>query len=222
MVGMCSWFRKNKNIKKQNNYKRNEFGDIEIKTKKYLWSPIENDTVISASSVVAHTENSIICKNYKKYYNFQHAYSDFPVFSESIEQKKNLIRYLKTSIVTYEYDNKNEIWNLINIDCAFSEVMSDKTPLDVFKTHYKSNYKLIETEEELNEYLASTLDCNTWCRRKLYNKMKELGLCNGFINQFADLIGNDLTKYHAMIELAEEISDKDTLMYLYTYKFGKK
>ena len=51
--------------------------------------------------------------------------------------------------------------------------------------------------------------------------MKELGLCDGFINNFADLIGNDLNKYHAMIDLASEVKDRDTLMYLYTYKFRK-
>jgi hypothetical protein len=67
--------------------------------------------------------------------------------------------------------------------------------------------------------MSSTLDCNTWCRKKVYNKIKELGLGDGFINQFADLIGNDLDKYHAMIDLANEVTDKDTLMYLYTYKF---
>ena len=52
--------------------------------------------------------------------------------------------------------------------------------------------------------------------------MKELNLGNGFITDFADLIGNDRDKYHTMVDLASEVKDLDILMYLLVYKFGKK
>lgn len=140
---------------------------------------------------------------------------------KSIEEKENYIKYKETQLKTYEYFKEEKYWKLINTDIIGTEIVYEKTPLEVFKENCKSKYKLLETEDEFNEYITSTLDCNTWCRNKLYNKMKKLELGDGFINQFADLIGNDLDKYHAIIDLANEITDKDTLMYLYTYKFGK-
>lgn len=208
-------------VKKVDNYETEENGDIKIKAEERnatFWLTYKNDMVISKDSIISHTENSIVFKSYKYHLNFESRYfSDCDC--QSIENKSNLIRYKSTLINTYEYFKKDKCWKNIKTDVVGTEVESEKTPTEIFEETFKSKYKLIETEDEFNEYMASTLDCNTWCRKKLYDRMKELGLGDGFINQFADLVGNDLDKYHAMIDLANEVSDKDTLMYLYTYKF---
>lgn len=237
MVKMFKWF-KNKNennwenIKEtntKNNYTTLENGDIKIKAEKkgiiHSWYEYIDNMVIPKDNIVSHMENNIVFKDYKSYYNFEYPiYGGFPFAnnSKSIENKKNFIEYKETQLKTYEYFDKDKCWKLKDVNVVGTEVVSEKTPLEIFKEEYKSKYKLIETEEEFNEYMSSTLDCDTWCRKKVYNKMKELGLGDGFINQFADLIGNDLDKYHAMIDLANEVTDKDTLMYLYTYKFRNK
>ena len=100
------------------------------------------------------------------------------------------------------------------------EMKFEKTPLEIFKECFNSNYKLIENVDEFNNYLYSTLDCDTWCRKKLYNKMKELGLGDEFINQFADLVGDNLYRYHKMIDLASEITDKHLLLETYKCHFN--
>lgn len=209
------------------NYEIKENGDIKIREEKhysYTYGTYKSDVIISKSSIVSHTENSIVFKDYRYYYNFEHYFcgSDFKNVGGAIENKQNFIKYRETQLKTYEYLKENKCWELTHEDVIATEVEYEKTPLEIFKKEFKSKYKLIETEEEFNDYLSSALDCNTWCRKKLYDKMKELGLGEGFINQFADLVGNDLDKYHAMIDLANEVYDKDTLMYLYTYKFGNK
>lgn len=231
---MFKWFCKNKNesneseevnkVKKTNNYKTEENGDIRIEAEKHStisWGTYTRNLVIPKSSIVSHTENNIVFKDYSTYFNLE---SEYGFYSEikSIENKENLIQYKDTRINTYEYFKENKCWKCTKTDTVGTETVFEKTPLEIFRGGYKSKYKLIETEDEFDEYIASSLDCDTWCRKKLYDKMKELGLGEGFINQFADLVGNDLDKYHAMIDLANEVCDKDTLMYLYTYKFGKK
>lgn len=212
-----------------NKYETKENGDIKIRAEReydgyvYCFGIPKDDIVIPKSAIVSHTENSIVFKAYRYYYNFEsRLYNCYHAdIHKSIENKENFINYKETQLKTYEYSERDECWKLTNIDVVGTEVESEKTPLEVFRDNYKAKYKLLETEEEFNEYMASTLDCDTWCRKKLYTKMKELGLGDGFINQFADLVGNDLNKYYAMIDLANEVADKDTLMYLYTYKFGK-
>ena len=211
---------------KADNYETEENGDIKIRAEKrfsYTYGTFIDDTIIPKSSIVSHTKNSIVLKDYRYYYNFEHCLysSNFKNVGGAIENKQNFIKYKETQLKTYEYLKENKYWKLIDIDVVATEVEYEKTPLEIFKEKFKSKYGLIETEDEFNEYISSSLDCDTWCRKKLYDKMKELGLGEGFINQFADLIGNDLNKYHAMIDLANEVSDKDTLMYLYTYKFSK-
>lgn len=215
-------------IDNKNNYKVKDNGDIEIKAEKnniiHTWYKYIGHTVIPKDDIVSHTESSIVFKDYRYYHNFESTYGEY-VFGgnayESIENKENYIKYKETQLKTYECYKKDECWKLTNTDVIGTETIYEKTPLEAFKESFESKYKLIETEDEFNDYMSSPLDCNTWCRKKLYNKMKELGLGDGFINQFADLIGNDLNKYHAMIDLANEVDDRDTLMYLYTYKFGK-
>ncbi len=232
---MFKWFNKDKNesnesrkpiINKVNNYETQENGDIKIKAERQssigFYCTYKGDIVIPKSSIISHTENNIVFKDYRRYFNFEskYLYSISMYYYESIKNKENFVEYKETQIKTYEYFVEDECWKLMKTDIVGIEVVHERTPLEIFKEQYKSKYKLIETEDEFNEYMASTLDCNTWCRKKLYNKMKELELGDGFINQFADLVGNDLDKYYAMIDLANEVSDKDTLMYLYTYKFG--
>lgn len=237
MVGMFDWFNKytketeeikDSNKINKNNYETLEDGDIKIKTKvQYAFAIGEytDNITLKKSSIISHTENNIVYKDYRYYYNFEcpiygsHPFADT---NKSIENKENLVKYKETQLKIYEYFDKDKCWKLKDVNVVGTEIEYEKTPLEVFKEEYKSKYKLIETEEEFNEYMSSTLDCDTWCRKKLYDKMKELGLDDGFINQFADLVGNNLDKYHAMIDLANEVTDKDTLMYLYTYKFGKK
>lgn len=238
---MFKWFNKNKDevikveinqtnneVKKTNNYKTTDNGDIEIRIKetiRFNWfGYCTTDISIPKSSIISHTKNNIVFKDYVKRYNHQDetiwgSGRIFVDYARTIESKENLIEYKDTYIKTYEYVSEDKCWSLVKADVIGTEVVSEKTLLNIFKEEYESKYKLIETEEEFNDYLSSTLDCNTWCRKKLYDKMKELGLGDGFINQFADLVGNDLNKYHAMIDLANETTDKDTLMYLYTYKF---
>lgn len=238
---MFGWFKRDKNIKNgqfneaenvekskeikiANNYEVKENGDIEIKAE--IQSTIgwfysyKTDFVIPKSDIVYHTENSIVFKDYRHYFNFESEYFNYVAY-KSIENKDNLIEYKETQIKTYEYFKEDKCWRHTKTDIVGTEKVSERTPTEIFRKDCKSKYCLIENEDELNDYLSSTLDCNTWCRMKLYNKMKELGLGDGFINSFADLVGNDLNKYHAMIDLANEVTDKDTLMYLYTYKFSK-
>lgn len=183
-----------------------------------------SDLSIPKESIISHTEKSIVFKDYVTTYNHRitWGYDNYYIdYTQTMENKENFIQYKETQIKTFKYVSGIERWSLNERETVGTEVISERTPLDVFEKEFKSKYKLIETEDEFNDYISSTLDCDTWCRKKLYNKMKELGLGGGFINQFADLVGNNLDKYYAMIDLANEVSDKDTLMYLYTYKFGK-
>lgn len=238
---MFNWFKnkvkeEEKEVKvvfNKNNYETTENGDIKIRVEFNFNYWI--DMVIPKDDIVSHTEKIIVFKDYRNYYNFESSYyyncesgrilyNEILFYNEisckSIENKKNVIEYKETQLKTYEYFKEDKCWKLTSTNVVGTEIASEKTPLEVFNDN-ESKYKLIETKEELNEYLSSDLDCDTWCRKKLYDKMKELGLGDGFINQFADLVGNDLDKYHGMIDLAGEVTDKDTLMYLYTYKFIK-
>lgn len=225
---MFNWFKKNKanetKEEKKKNYKELDNGDISLCIEDYgYFMPNDKYRRYYTTSINIPKSSIISCDN--NYMTFEHSeteqeYSRF----DAIEEKKDYIVSTKDLLVlcsNRSMETRN-LWSIVRKEVVSSKEVSRQTPLEVFTTDFKSQYKLIETEDEFNDYLASTLDCNTWCRRKLYNKMKEVGLGDGFINEFADLIGNDLDKYHAMIDLAGEVSDKDTLMYLYTYKFGKR
>ena len=242
---MFKWFNKDKNVENKkldnvesivehikvkiaNNYEVKDNGDIEIRFRHYTrngcgW--VEYNHLVPKSSIISHTENNIVLKDDEYFYNYEASWyisnDSYPDFEKVIEYKDNLIKYKESQIQTLEYYKDIGIWEITDVDIVKKEIISERTPLEVFIEESNSKYKLIETVDEFNEYLSSTLDCDTWCRKKLYNKMKELGLGDGFINQFADLVGNNLDKYHAMIDLAKEVSDKDTLMYLYTYKFSQ-
>lgn len=238
---MFKWFKRNQNqnktiedlveekfknsIKNNTNYQELEDGSIKIK---YRYDDYDNFTSfmeIPKDLIVSHTEDTIIVKDYRNYANFN-AYTKWGNFEIScaelaIDKKQNFITYKQTYFKTYVYDSKDKFWKRVSKEFVSKEIESEKTPKEIFEEN-KCKYKLIEGEEEFDEYLKSKLDADTWSRKKLYNKMREFGLGNGFIEEFSDLIGNDLKKYHTMINLASEVSDPDTLMYLYVYKFKKK
>ena len=242
-MNMFKWFKKNKDVESEepnkkeeikdpkkikiaNNYEVKDNGDISIRFEHstrngYGWTRYEHS--ISKESIISHTKNNIVCKHYEYFYNHENPWyigvGSFPYVENVVKYKKNLIKYKETQIQTLKYYPEEEVWRVVNVDNINKEIVFEETPLEVFLKSFKGKYKLIETEDEFNDYLSSTFDCDTWCRKKLYDKMKELGLGDGFINSFADLVGNNLDKYHAMIDLANEVTDKDTLMYLYTYKF---
>lgn len=100
------------------------------------------------------------------------------------------------------------------------ETGNTKTCMDVFKE--LGSYKLIETEAEFEDYLNSNVSSDDWCMHKLAKTMLSLNFGQGFINGFADLIGNDLQRYHEMIDLSKECKSRDILMYLLVKKYGGK
>ena len=232
---MFKWFRSILNccdtsdeIVKANNYEIDDNNCIKIKTQKNVWlhgTSRTKDVSIDRSFIISHTENNIVFKSYEYYLNFEPKIIygiHYDNNNESIENKESLIRYKKEENHTYEYSKEDKCWKHIKTVVVGTEKIFEQTPFEIFVNQLNCKYKLIETVDEFNDYISSALDCDTWCRKKLYDKMKELGLGDGFINQFAALVGNDLDKYYAMIDLANEVSDKDTLMYLYTYKFSKE
>jgi hypothetical protein len=225
IIDLFNWSNEDTKEVISNNYQIDDNGCIKIEVQKNAWlhgTSRTKDVSIDRSFIISHTENNIVFKSYEYYLNFEPKiiygihYDDN---NKSIENKENLIRYKKEENHTYEYSKEEKCWKRINTVVVGTEKISEQTPLEIFINQLNCKYKLIETVDEFNDYISSALDCDTWCRKKLYDKMKELGLGDGFINQFADLVGNDLDKYYAMIDLANEVSDKDTLMYLYTYKF---
>ena len=229
MTNMFKWFNKHKTENKDDNnvenkcfnYKTTDDGDILMSLRDYsYWNRYFK---IPKESIISHTKDLI--KFTYQAYTYNHNIDSKHVHynpGAAIERKENLIQYREMQKKVCYYDHYERIWRVIRVDIESREIVFEKTPLEIFKEQFKSGYKLIETEDEFNAYMSSVLDCDTWCRKKLYDKMQELGLGDGFINQFADLIGNNLEKYHAMIDLANEVTDKDTLMYLYIYKFGEK
>lgn len=168
--------------------------------------------VIRNKDILLLKPGEIICLKYFEKFNK-------PQVTDIIECKTNLTSWIECYKITYVYLWSSD-WILSNEELIKKTNYITIPFNDVFVNKLNSKYKLIETLEELNEYKSSTLSCDDWCRLKLINKMKELGLGDGFINSFVDLIGNDLDKYHQMIDLANECNDRSTLMYMYTYKFG--
>lgn len=236
MIDMFKWFNGNKNESKESketkeikpdNYNIDDNGNIKVS----IIAPNAfycSNFLIPKESIISHSEKIIVFYDYVNWYNHQtkfgyDAWGDrfFINYNQTMENKEEFIKYKETQIKTFERPSGSGIWTFMKKETVNNEIVSKRTPLEVFVEEFNCKYKLIETVDEFNNYLSSALDCDTWCRKKLYDKMKELGLGDGFINSFADLVGNDLDKYHTMIDLANEVLDKDTLMYLYTYKFRK-
>lgn len=166
---------------------------------------------ISKNEIVETDNKSYIVAKLKRK---EHSCSD----NESIENKCD--QALCETVKIYRFDLLCAEWRMRTFKIISNKLLGISTPLDLFKE--KGFYKLIENETEFNEYMSSDVSCNDWCRIKLVKKMKEMGLGVGFINAFADLIGNDLERYKIMIELANECKDKDILMYMLTQKFNSK
>lgn len=76
----------------------------------------------------------------------------------------------------------------------------------------------IENEEELDVYYNSKFNYEEWVFNKISNKMKEYGLGDVFIKSFSNRI-DTLEKYNEMIDLANEIEDKNLFMSLFVEKF---
>lgn len=76
----------------------------------------------------------------------------------------------------------------------------------------------IENEEDLDNYYNSQFLYEDWKSEKISNKMKEYGLGDVFIKSFSNRI-DTLEKYNEMIDLANEIEDKNLFMSLFVEKF---
>ncbi|WP_270844963.1 hypothetical protein [Thomasclavelia ramosa] len=141
----------------------------------------------------------------------------FPnAYDECVERKVNQEKRKAKKII--EFKLHDDRWFIDSEDILEYEVISVKTPMEIFKE--KGNYKLIETEAEFDDYMKSNLSCNDWCQIKLAKTMLSLNLGNGFINGFDDLIGANLSRYRLMIALAKECDNRDLLMYMLIKKLG--
>ena len=163
---------------------------------------------INRSDIKEYTENGFVVERFEE---------KDPYYNLSIEFKDEAHKLLKKRKYEYSYDFEKEIWvfKITDISC---ETLKTYSSLDSFKA--LGNYKLIETEEECEDYINSSLSCDDWCRIKLVRKMQELNLGVGFITAFADLIDTDLDKYKMMCQLSKECNDRDILMYMLVHKFG--
>lgn len=161
-----------------------------------------------------------------KFHSTEKTSNHYNMGTEAIEKKQDFISWKEDRINTFVYFTSSwsgkSYWYCQQYKTIKKYDEETTTVQEIFKNKFSFKYKLIESEEELNNYLQSKLSCDDWCRLKLVTKMKELNLGSGFITAFADLIGNDRDKYHTMIDLASEVKDLDILMYLLVYKFGKK
>lgn len=236
-MGILDRFKK-KIIPEDNDCHEVEMTEVKEKPINYHWDEDEtsirlrlyNQSIIETLRIPKNNLLSLDNKEvvYKEFYNSH--YINWKN-SKEIENKSKQYKIYSTEYVRAAIFNEvhyssgcqcNDVWVIYENKFVEKHLIEELSIQEYFKRYYDSKYKLIETEDELNEYLESKLSCDDWCRLKLVKKMKEIELGDGFINGFADLIGNDLDKYHQMIDLANECSDKDILMYLFTFKFGKK
>jgi len=109
-------------------------------------------------------------------------------------------------------------------ETKFKEESRELVKILTYKEVFRElgHVKLIETEAELDNYYNSSLNINDWCRLKLVKKMKEIGLDDGFIYEFGDMIGTDIDKYKSLTNIAKECRNIDLLKYMLIYKYGKK
>lgn len=182
---------------------------------KYGWS-LPEAIYVEKENIIELSSREIKC--YRIFDEQNHDYASL------IKHKEDLKTWQEKWEYTYRYEDNYYLYGWREITrFKVEEFNYQVTPIqEVFTDKLGGKYKLIESVDELNAYLLSNLFCNDWCRLKLISTMKSLNLGDGFITGFADLIGNDLEKYHLMIDLAKEVKDIDTLMYMFVYKFGKK
>lgn len=136
--------------------------------------------------------------------------------AECIEYKVDQEKKRVKKIIEFKFQD-NE-WIINSEEILESNLIEIITPKESFK--YLGFYKLIETEDEFDNYMNSNFSCDIWCQIKVTKTMIDLGLGSGFISGFGDLIGTYLDRYKLMIELSKECDDRDLLMYMLIKKFG--
>lgn len=149
----------------------------------------------------------------------------------SIVARNSGLKYDPYYIIENKYHKFYDYNSDILFDCLF-----DKYFWEIDKFFHKNNGRsefdvkelfakdevypvdFIENEEELDDYYDSQFDYWEWKSNKIANKMKEYGLGDVFIKSFSKRI-DTLDKYYEMIDLANEIEDKNLFMSLFVEKF---
>lgn len=89
-------------------------------------------------------------------------------------------------------------------------LIRSSTPLEEF--HEKgSKYRLIDSEEEFQEYLDYPYDISLFCDLKLYRTLKGFGLDGDEIQKKARVVGHDLLKYNKLLAIMDESKDNREL-----------
>lgn len=100
------------------------------------------------------------------------------------------------------------------------EIIKRITPLDIFRDEYKGTYKLIDSEEEFNEYMNSEIELNHWCYLKVGNLLEQYG--HGLVfHEFIKNI-NTIKKYNILKSILEEIKDPSVLYLAMVRNFDNK
>lgn len=134
---------------------------------------------------------------------------------------------IKKDIVTVNYTEKLLIYkgsiSKLYANCYIVEgsivKLKQYTPLEGFKNKFEYvDYKLIETEEEFNEFLESDLNIDDWCTLKVANLLATYK--HGLVyHEFIKNI-NTIEKYHILESMLEEIKDSSVLYTAMVRNFG--
>lgn len=135
---------------------------------------------------------------------------------KAIENKTAYDVYEETHQSTYQYDTEIGYWSLVDVQVVDRQLVRTVTPYDTLKEH--GHYSLIETEDEMRDYLNGPLDLFTWCRTKLYHRMSSFGLDNGFIDKYARYVGMDYLAYTKMLELYDYCANTNKYVMLNLFK----
>lgn len=157
---------------------------------------------------------------------------NFHVGHPSIVARNSGLKYDPFYIIENKYQKFYDYDSDILFDCSFdryfweikkffSDITLNGSENDVKELFAKDEVypiDFIENEEELDGYYNSQFDYWGWRSNKVTNKMKEYGLGDTFIKSFSNRI-DTLEKYNEMIDLANEIEDKNLFMSLFVEKF---
>lgn len=153
-------------------------------------------------------KEDIICIDDNKFRYLEHEEAKLYYLINHKLRKQVLFNYE----ITQDIVNNNLYLEFIKrFSCEIEETELDITIQEVFEK--QKPYCLIETLEELNNYLDSDLTYEEWQRKKIITKMLELNLGVGFINAFAHKCV-DFKDYNTLTRLANECENRDILMYL--------